>query len=89
MPCGLHVSRSVSNGPPRGSIDLASGGAGSADEPQKARRPERARGWLQPTLAAIWIAVLLLVVAYIAVKGEAAISELDALDLSAYSSSPP
>lgn len=89
MPIGRRISRLTRAGSVPGLDDMASGGGGFGDERGRKRGPERARRWLVAALAAVWIALLLFVVAYIAVKGEAAMSELDALDLSAFSASPP
>jgi hypothetical protein len=86
MPCGLHVTRLIRIDPRRGLTDRVPARGRRADGREPARRSTGS--WLGAALALIWICVLLSVVAYLTVKGEAAISEFDTLDLSAYSTSP-
>jgi hypothetical protein len=88
MPCGLHVARLVR-------IDPAlclTGRASACERPAGGREPARGNGraysWLGAAVALIWIGVLLFVIGYLTVNGEAAISDFDALDLSAYSITP-
>jgi hypothetical protein len=88
MPCGSHVTRFIRIEPLQGLTDRVSAGGRPAGGREPARRARRTGSWLGTALALVWIGVLLLVVAYLALKGEAAISEFDSLDLSAYSTSP-
>jgi hypothetical protein len=74
--------------PAAGLTDRVSTGGRSSGGRGAVRRTKRGSSWPEVALAAIWIALLLFAVGYVTVKGEAAISEFDALDLSAYSTSP-
>jgi hypothetical protein len=72
-----------------GLTDRPSSGGGHAEERGAQREPGWGCSWLKAVPVAIWIGLLLSIVAYVTFNGEAAISEFDALDLSAYSTAPP
>lgn len=64
---------------------LTSPGARKARDPRSASHlktpSKRQRAWIDTALTGLWIALLLSVVGYATVKGEAAMAELDGLDL--------
>ena len=57
----------------------------SARRQRNASRPKTSRkrvaAWADALVAALWMALLLFVVGYVALKGESAMAELDGLDL--------
>lgn len=63
---------------------LTSAGARKARDPRSAphpKTPSKRRAWIDTALTGLWIALLLSVVGYATVRGEAAMAELDGLDL--------
>jgi hypothetical protein len=68
----------------------ASRGRGSSPDPGPRRVPKLRRFQLHSIVAALWIALSLVFVAYATIRGELALAELDSFDLvAAYSLSPP
>jgi len=61
----------------------ASRGVGKPADEQDAKSSgrKRASGWAEALFASLWIVLLLFLVGYLAVKGEAAMVELDGIDV--------
>lgn len=89
MPGRLSITSFLRVNPVRSLADRVSTGGRAVEGGEPARRSKRDGSWLGASLAAVWVGLLLFVVAYVTANGEAVISRFDGLDLSAYSTTSP